>query len=80
MRASAVRLFLLLKKSDDKRFGSILKSLKEGSYLSRDEYPVTSSAIYELMVKHSGLLGSQQRRGNERDSSSRNFSGQGTPK
>ena len=53
------KVILLLKNSDDKRFGSLAKSLKDGSYLSQDEYPITVSVMYKLMVTHLGVLGNQ---------------------
>ena len=56
------KVILLLKNADDKRFGSLAKNLKDGSYLARDEYPTTVASMYELMTKHSGVLGSQQRK------------------
>ena len=60
------KAILLLKNADDKRFGSLAKSLKEGSYLSRDEYPTTVASMYELMTKHSGILDGQQRKKSDR--------------
>ena len=41
---------LLLKNSDPKRYSSLSKKIRKGTFLSRDEYPVTVSAIYELMT------------------------------
>ena len=48
-----MQAILLLKKSDEKRYGGLLKSLKEGSFLARDEYPISIASMYELMVKYS---------------------------
>jgi len=43
----------LLKNADEKRYGGLSKSLKEGSFLARDEYPISIASMYELMVKYS---------------------------
>ena len=56
------KAILLLKNADDKRFGNLMKNLKDGSYLSRDEYPTTVASMYELMTKHLGILGNQQQK------------------
>mgnify|MGYP003321274356 CR=1 FL=1 len=61
------KAILLLKNADDKRFGSLAKNLKDGSYLACDKYPTTVASMYELMTKHSGVLGSQQRKGTDRN-------------
>ena len=50
---------LLLKNSDPKRYSSISKKLREGTFLSRDEYPVTVSTMYELMTNHDKLYHTQ---------------------
>ena len=47
---------LLLKLADEGRFGSLSNSLKEGTFLDRDEYPTTVATMYELMTKHSGAI------------------------
>ena len=48
------KAILLLKNSDDRRYGDLAQRLKEGSYLSRNEYPETVASMYELMAKHAG--------------------------
>ena len=48
-----IQVILLLKHADEKRYGGLSKSLKEGSVLARDEYPITIASMYELMVKYS---------------------------
>ena len=44
---------LLLKSADEKCYGGLSKSLKEGFFLARDEYPISIASMYELMVKYS---------------------------
>ena len=44
---------LLLKNVDEKHYGGLSQSLKEGSFLARDEYPISIASIYELMLKYS---------------------------
>ena len=61
------KAILLLKNADNKRFGSLAKNLKDGSYLDCDEYHTMVASMYELMTKHSGVLGSQQRKGTNRN-------------
>ena len=48
-----MQAILLLKNTDEKRYGGLSKSLKEGSFLARDEYPIFIASMYELMVKYS---------------------------
>ena len=48
-----MQAILLLKNADEKRYGGLSKSLKEGSFLARDEYPISIASMYELMVKYS---------------------------
>ena len=48
-----MKAILLLKNADEKRYGGLSKSLKEGSFLARDEYPISIASMYELMVKYS---------------------------
>ena len=48
-----MQAILLLKNTDEKRYGGLSKSLKGGSFLARDEYHITISSIYELMVNYS---------------------------
>ena len=50
---------LLLKNSDPKRYSSLSKKLREGTFLSRDEYPVTVSTMYEFMTNHDKLYHTQ---------------------
>ena len=40
-----MQAILLLKNVDEKRYGGLSKSLKEGSFLARDEYPISISSI-----------------------------------
>ena len=47
------KAILLLKNADDHRYQALSKKLKENTFLDRDEYPVTISDMYELMVKTS---------------------------
>ena len=47
-----MQAILLLKNADEKRYGGLSKSLKEGSFLARDEYPISIVSMYELMVKY----------------------------
>ena len=51
----------LLKNSDEKRHGTLAKNLREGSYLSQNEYPQTVAAMYEFNVKHSRHLRNEER-------------------
>ena len=39
------KMILLLKNSDDKRFGSLARNLNDGSYLSCDKYPTTVATM-----------------------------------
>ena len=48
-----MQAILLLKNADEKRYGGLSKSLKEGSFLARDEYPISIAFMYELMVNYS---------------------------
>ena len=48
-----MQAILLLKNADEKRNGGISKSMKEGSFLARDEYSITIASMYELMVNYS---------------------------
>ena len=48
-----MQAILLLKNADEKRYGGLSKSLKEGSFLKRDESPTTIASMYELIVKYS---------------------------
>ena len=45
------KAILLLKNADDNRYQSLSVKLKESTFLDRDEYPITISDMYELMVK-----------------------------
>ena len=45
-----MQAILLLNNADENRYGGLLKSLKEGSFLARDEYSITIASMYELMV------------------------------
>ena len=55
---------LLLKLVDEGRYGALSNSLKEGTFLDRDEYPTTMATMYELMIKHSGAMSGQRTPGN----------------
>ena len=48
-----IQAILLLKNVDEKRHGGLSKSLNEGNFLARDEYPISIAFMYELMVKYS---------------------------
>ena len=48
-----MQAILLLKNTDEKRYGGISNSMKEGSFLARDEYYITIASMYELMVNYS---------------------------
>jgi hypothetical protein len=52
----SVKAMLLLKRSDDARYYELKKRLEEGALLGRNEYPKTLSAMYDLLVRNSGLL------------------------
>ena len=54
---------LLLKLADEGRYGALSNSLKEGTFLDRDEYPTTVATMYELMTKHSGAISGQRTQG-----------------
>ena len=56
---------MLLQISDEKRFGKLIKHLKEGMQLGRDEYPKNVTSMFELMYKFSQSE-SQQRSTNNR--------------
>ena len=43
----------LLQTSDSTRYGNLNKDIQNGSYVGRDEYPITSVGDYELMVHRS---------------------------
>ena len=43
----------MLQTSDPVQFGNLNKELQNGSYVGRDEYPITSVGDYELMVHRS---------------------------
>ena len=48
-----MQVILLLNNTDEKRYGGLSKSLKKGSFLARDEYPISIASMYELLVKYS---------------------------
>ena len=48
-----MQAILLLKNAVEQRYGGLSKSLKEESFLARDEYPISIASMYELMVKYS---------------------------
>ena len=45
--------FSCLKNADEKDYGGLSKSLKEGSFLANNEYLISIASMHELMVKHS---------------------------
>jgi len=45
------KAIILLKCSDDLRYGPLSEKLQEGTYLDRDEYPKSIAMMYELMTK-----------------------------
>ena len=45
-----------LTRADDVRFKNLLKQLKDGSFLGRDEYPTTVTDAYDLLVRTSGAF------------------------
>ena len=57
------KAILLLKLADEGRYGALSNSLKEGTFLDRDEYPTTVTTMYELMTKHSGAISGQRSQG-----------------
>ena len=48
-----MQAILFLENADEKRYGRLSKSLKEGCFLVRDEYPISITSMYELIVKYS---------------------------
>ena len=54
---------LLLKLLDEGRYGALSNSLKEGTFIDRDEYPTTVATMYNLMTKHSGAISGQRTQG-----------------
>ena len=57
------KAILLLKLADEGRYGALSNSLKEGTFLGRDEYPTTVATMYELITKHSGPISGQRSQG-----------------
>ena len=58
---------LLLMNSDMGRYQKLATSLEDATYLSRDEYPTTTAAMYELMIKHTRSLGGSTNGRNDRN-------------
>ena len=56
------KAILLLKNSDDKRYGDLAQRLRKGSYLARNEYPEPVASMYKLMAKHAGHVTNVQPR------------------
>ena len=54
---------ILLKLSDEGRYGALSSSPKEGTFLDIDEYPTTVATMHELMTKHSGAISGQRASG-----------------
>ena len=48
-----MQAILLLENADEKRYGRLSKSVKEGCFLVRDEYPISITSMYKLIVKYS---------------------------
>ena len=57
------KAILLLKLSGEGRYGALSSSLKEGTFLDREEYPTAVATMYELMTKHSGAITGQRAQG-----------------
>ena len=55
---------LLLKLADEGRYGTLSNSLKEGTFLDRDEYPTIVATMYKLMTNHSGAITGQRHQAN----------------
>ena len=72
------KAILLLKNADDKRYRVLKDDLKMGTYLSRDEYPITTASMYELMVKTSGGLDPRSTNRNKNNSTNQNYANTGT--
>ena len=47
---------ILLKRSDEARYKKLLSDLKNGSNISRDEYPITVAGAFDLLNRTSGQL------------------------
>ena len=43
-----MQAILLLKNADEKRSGGLSKSLTEGIFLAREDYPISIASMYEL--------------------------------
>ena len=54
--AEKFKAMLLLQRSDDARYGDLMRTLKEDSWKGRDEYPTTVTSMFKLMNKHSKML------------------------
>ena len=61
----AFKAMCLFKRADTTRFGELHEELKNGTYLGRDEYPTTTAATYDLLVRRSsgGIQGRGSGRG-----------------
>ena len=55
-----LKAVLLLKLADEGRYRSLSNSLKEGTFLDRDEYTTTVASMYEPMTKHSGAISGER--------------------
>ena len=71
--AQKSKAILLLNNADPKRYGDLSKSLKESTYRSRDEYPLTVSSMFELMSKHARLNSHSQRNSDRGGNTSSNL-------
>ena len=54
----------LLKLADEGRYRTLSNSLKEETFLDRDEYPTTVATMFELMTKHSRAITDQRYQAN----------------
>ena len=54
---------IILKRSDEARYKKLLSDLKDGSNLSRDEYPITVAGAFDLLNRTSGQLDNSRNNG-----------------
>ena len=64
------KAMLLLRNSDDRRYGGLSNRLKEGAALGRNEYPRTMEDMYELMTTQCPDQGSSTRGNNNNNRNS----------
>ena len=46
-----LKAMIMIKRSDDGRFGNLKNRLKEANDVGRDEYPITVAGAYDLLVR-----------------------------